>query len=127
MATDVRAFTATIPAGTLATAPAFIDMSMPSRIVRSVRWRVPDGPFGTMGFALTSGQQRVIPSGSGEWIIANDEWDEVPLVGQISSGAWQLMGYNLGIYPHTVYVTFYLEPMTVAESGGALSPLAIAP
>lgn len=127
MAAEVRTFAATIPAGTPIASPAFIDMAMPPRLVRAIRWRVPTGPFGQMGFAFASGRQQIFPWQPGTWIVANDEDDTIPLYGMIESGAWQLMGYNLGLYDHTVYVTFQLDIPGVSAAGGALQPLTIAP
>jgi hypothetical protein len=125
MAREVRNFAVTIPAATLTTAPYVEDLTMPARQVIEVRVRVPPGPSGLVGWALGSAGERVLPWGEGQWIVADDEAISWPLEGQIESGAWQLQGYNLGVYDHTVYVTFLLDtPGTRATSMG-LAPLEI--
>lgn len=109
MASEVRNFAVTVPAGTAIAAPLVSALSMPARIVRSVRVRVPPGPAGVVGWALGAAGVRILPWGDGQWIVADNEWIEWPLEGQITSGAWQLVAYNLGIYNHTLYVTFQLD------------------
>lgn len=120
MAREVRQYAVTITAGTTQAAPSLTTLTMPARIVRKVRVRVPKGPSGLMGFALASGGVPVIPWGSGQWFVTDDEEIILELDGQITSGAWQLRGYNTGVYDHTVQLTFYLDPPQVAVvPGGA--------
>lgn len=109
MADEVRTFAVTVAAGTPSTAPQVTDLAMPARTVREVRVRVPPGPAGTVGFALASSGVQVVPWNTGGWLVANDETMAFPLAGQIDSGAWQLMAYNLGVFAHTLYVTFLLD------------------
>lgn len=108
MATEVRTFAATIAAGTPSTAPTVTAMAVGTRIVERVQILVPPGANGLVGFALRAAGQQVIPYGSGQWIVANGETIDWPLDGQIESGAWSLLGYNNGIYPHTLQVRFLL-------------------
>lgn len=115
MAREVRQYAATITAGTTVAAPMRIPLSMPARIVRRIRWRVPPGPSGLMGWRLGSGGVAVIPWNDGAWIIADDEWDEWLPEGQITSGAWELQGYNGGTLDHTVYLTFELDPPQLVD------------
>lgn len=126
MAAEVRNFAATIPAGTPITAPVTVSLAMPPRIVRAVRWRVPPGPAGVMGWALAAAGVAIIPWNVGGWIVANDEYDEWPLDGQISSGAWQVQGYNTGVYAHAVFLTFLLDPVSAGPPAFATAPLALA-
>jgi len=126
MASEVRNFAPQIPAGTAIAAPVTISLAMPPRIVTKIRWRVPEGAFGQMGFRVAMSGVSIIPWNAGQWIIANDEWDEITLDNYPTSGAWQLIGYNLGIYPHTVYLKFELQTVSVAASAPALAPLHIA-
>ncbi len=128
MAREVRNFAVTVPAGTQASAPQVTALTMPARIVRRVRVRVPPGPAGLVGWALGAAGQRVLPWGPNQWIVADNEaivWD---LDDQITSGAWQLQAYNTGVYAHTLYVTFELDPPPRAGSvGGLFAPLAVGP
>jgi hypothetical protein len=110
MAREVRHYGVTIPAGTPIAAPTTTALTMPARIVRKVRIRIPPGPNGSVGFALASSGVPIIPWGPNQWFVADNEVIELPLEGQIDSGAWQLRGYNTGAYPHTIYLTFELDP-----------------
>lgn len=109
MVAEIRTAQATIPAGTPQAAPVTVNVSFPDRIVRAVRWRVPRGPGGLMGWALTSDGVPVIPVTPGTWIVADGEADDWPLDGYPTAGNWQVTGYNTGVYPHTVYLTFLLD------------------
>ena len=83
---------------------------------------MPPGPAGTLGFRLGSGGVQVIPINPGGWVITDDEvigWD---LTSQITSGAWQLISYNVGSLPHTVYVRFLLDLVTGSANAPALIP-----
>ena len=113
---EVRSFAVTIPAGTVQSAPYTADVFMPSREVAWVKWRVPPGPSGLMGWRLSmSGGQVVLPAGGGYIVADNDSstWD---LFGQPDGGYWEVTGYNTDIYDHTVYLDF---GVTVPGSGPA--------
>lgn len=116
MASEVRNFGVTVPANTTKAAPQVTPLTMPARIVRHVRVRIPPGPAGQVGFALASGGVPILPWGTDQWMVGDDESIEWPLEGQLESGAWQLRAYNLGVFDHTLYVTFQLDPLTVAGS-----------
>jgi len=122
MAAEVRNFAVTVPAGTAITAPQVTDLAMPARVVRKIRVRIPPGPSGAVGWALGAAGERVLPWGPGQWIVADDEAIEWELVDQITSGAWQLQAYNTGVFDHTLYITFLVDPP--AAAGSALYPLA---
>lgn len=125
-AAEVRSFAVTISAGTPLAAPVTTPVAFPSRTVLAVRWQVPPGPSGLMGWRLTmSGGVPVIPSGGG-WIIADDAADTWQVRDQPDSGAWEVTGYNTGTYPHTVYLDFMLEPVAV-PAAAAVPDLAPAP
>ena len=121
-AVEVRSFAAVIPAGTTADAPVTVDVSFPPRVVTAIRWRVPPGPAGLMGWRLTmSGGVAVIPVGGG-WIIANDETETWPLTDQPDSGSWEVTGYNTGGYDHAVYLDFLLDLVGTAAAAPDLVP-----
>lgn len=109
MSVEVRQFTALIPAGTPITAPVTVDMSFPPRQVDTIEIRVPPGPNGNVGFALQNSGVTVIPYDSDAYIVTNDDSIEWNLSGQITSGSWQLIGYNNGASDHAVYVRFLVS------------------
>jgi len=119
-AAEVRSFAVTIPAGTAETSPLTTDIFFPPRDVVAVRWKVPPGPSGMMGWRLTmSGGNAVIPAGGG-WIIADGESATWPLDDQPDSGYWEVTGYNTGAYDHTVYLDFLLDLVGQAVTTPAL-------
>ncbi len=125
MATEVRNFAVTVPAGTLVAVPQITALTMPARIPRSVRVRVPPGPSGVVGWALGAAGVRVLPWGAAQWIVADNEWIEWPLDNQIRSGAWELHAYNVGSYNHTLYVTFQLDMPGRPVAAALARPLSI--
>lgn len=109
MPDQVFAFAATIPAGTAVASPTTTSMTLPTRFVRRIVTKVPPGPAGFMGFRIAAAGVQIIPINVGAWIITDNEemtWD---VSNMIESGAFQLIGYNTGIYAHTVYVRFEVD------------------
>jgi hypothetical protein len=98
-----------VPAGTMKSAPLVTDISFPERLVLAVSWRVPPGPSGLLGWALTSAGTPVIPIQPQTYVITDNQADTWDLEGYLDSGNWQVTAYNTGIYPHTVYLTFLLD------------------
>lgn len=122
MADQVRHFTATIPAGTPIAAPVVVDISFPPYIVESIEWRVPPGPLGVMGWRLTMGKVQVLPTAGDLWIIADDHSATIRPSPDLSSGAWQVTGYNTGANPHSVYLAFHLHLINPAPPAVQLVP-----
>jgi hypothetical protein len=128
MAVEVRNFQVSVPAGTAQASPQVTALTLTARIVQAVRVRVPPGPAGLLGWALSAAGTRILPWGANEYMIMDNEIIEWPLEGQIETGAWQLQAYNTGVYAHTVYVTFLLRPVGSRPGPGVLfSPLVITP
>lgn len=116
MAQEIREFAVLVPHGTPKTAPAVTNIRFPAREVIAVSWKVPPGPSGLMGWALTSAGTPVIPIQQGTYIVTNDQADTWDLEGYLDSGNWQVTAYNTGLYDHTVYLTFLLNlPGTAAS------------
>lgn len=109
MASEIRSFAVTIPAGTPLTAPVTVPIVFPPRTVVQVDWQVPPGPAGLMGWALTIDGQPVIPRNPGAFIVADARIQSWPLEGYPDQGQWQVTGYNTDIYDHAVYLDFLLE------------------
>lgn len=115
MAQEIREFAVLVPAGTAVTSPLVTNISFPAREVTAVSWRVPPGPSGLMGWALTSAGTPVIPIQQGAYVVTDNQSDTWDLEGYLDSGNWQVTAYNTGLYGHTVYLTFLLDlPGTVA-------------
>jgi len=123
MASEVRSFTVTVPAGTTAAAPFTLDCSFPPRQVDGIEIIVPPGPNGVLGFNIANSDVTVIPYDSDGWIIASDEKIAWQLDGYINSGSWQINAYNTGTLPHTFYVRFLLSTVGQSASAGVTAPL----
>jgi hypothetical protein len=109
VARELRAFSATVPAGTPQSAPVTFDMSFPTRIVDNIAVFIPPGANGVVGFAIANAGIPIIPYNQPAFLVGNGEVVPIPLTDQITSGSWQLVAYNAGQYPHTLYVRFYLS------------------
>lgn len=120
MAIEVRAFQVTIPAGTPITTPFRQSIKFPVRKVDVLEWRVPPGPSGLMGFAVSMGGVNVLPTVPGTYIVADDEHSEWSLTDLPDSGDWQVSGYNTGVFDHTVYLRWLVDRVT---SGNTRSPI----
>lgn len=122
MATSVFAQQATITAGTPLASPMTVDISIPSNQIDIIRWRVPPGPRGNLGWQLTMGGALVIPEQPGTYIVADNEYDDWTISGLPDSGAWQVTGYNTGSNNHTVYLYFHVTPIAlVGTTGGDIT------
>jgi hypothetical protein len=61
-----------------------------------------------MGWKLTmSNGQSVLPI-NGQFIVTDNRADAWPVTSQPDSGQWEVTAYNTDVYPHTVYLDFFL-------------------
>lgn len=113
MASRVEVFDLTVPAGTAIATPVTLPTSMDDGVVQRLEMRWPPGPSGLVGLRLRHSQQVVIPYSVNAWIISDSEpiyWD---LQGYPTGNAWDFLGYNLGVYPHTIQVRFLLDEIAM--------------
>jgi hypothetical protein len=103
----------TVPAGTAASSPLVLDVSFAAGVVTAVQIVIPDGHAGFTGLQIAQAHQQVIPIGSGQWIIGNDDKIDWDVDDQLDNGNWQLIGYNTDIFPHTFYVRFLVNEITL--------------
>lgn len=129
MAAEIRAYTLTIPAGTTPTAPLVLDVSFPARVVDAVQVIVPPGPSGLVGWCIMNSRLRVIPYDSDPWIITAGESITWPLSNQVTSGSWQVAGYNTGSVDHAVFFRFLLSllPAASAPASNLIDEAALTP
>lgn len=121
----VYSFACPIPAGTAIATPATTNLTMPEYVVEWIEWTAPSGWNGMVGFYFAHLGNQALPfaSGAPNWIITNNDHRHWDLTDQTDSGAWQLVGYNLGTFPHTLYVQFGLSvPASVAASTALIVP-----
>lgn len=122
MAREVHSFDVTVPAGTLKAAPQVTNLGIPPRDVREIEVIIPPGPRGVVGFQLAAAGQQMLPYEPGAFFVSDHEKIAWPVEEQITSGAWQLIAYNTGQYPHTLEVRFLVDLPRPAPAG-ALLPL----
>lgn len=109
MADRIEAKQITVPAGTLISAPQVSDLAiLPGRVI-GFEIIVPPGPSGLAGFQIMHSNQRIIPFGDDNWIIADDEKIEWPLNRSLVGDYWQFRAYNIDIYEHTFYVRMLID------------------
>lgn len=119
MATQVRQFTATIPANTAKTALYTSPIALDYVDIESIDLEVPPGPAGLMGFYLARSGQQWIPYESGEFLVWDDRFDSWYLTDQPTASGWEIVGYNLDVYDHDVVVRFHTNPITPPSAGSA--------
>lgn len=122
MAEEIQHFTATIPASTPARTPFTVQIPTSVRTVTQIDWRVPKGPMGVLGWQVAMGGVRVFPLGNDLWVLANGEHGSWPVTNAPDSGAWEVIGYNIGTNPHSVYLTFHCNPVVRAPQRPAPIP-----
>lgn len=103
--------------------PQVTDIVFPVRQVQRIRIRIPPGPSGLMGFALTMGGAPVLPYESGTYFIADNEVIDLGVEDLPTTGAWQVSSYNLGLYPHTIYLDFTVSLPDLPSSSSSFQPL----
>lgn len=123
MAVEVWSFPVTIPAGTTKAAKFSAPLQMPPRTVDELDVLIPPGPRGMMGFSLGAAGTSILPQTPGQWIVTDNEIIHWPLSGQFDSGSWELFGYNLGQFDHTVTVRFLVSVPAVPASAAAFAPI----
>jgi hypothetical protein len=111
VAQEVHQFSCTIDPGTTPDSPAVFPLEIAYYDLESLDLEVPPGPNGLVGFYIALSGQEWFPWEQGEWIIWNDRTENWPTNDQSINGTWQLIGYNLGQYEHTVTVRFHVNPI----------------
>lgn len=106
MHTIVRPFAITIPAGTLKTAPLVTLTQFSPDVVEHVQWRFPNGCNGFVGIQLGARGVPVFPQGALNFLVHNGSVNGYDLEDHHTTGDWSIIAYNLGTFPHTVYVEF---------------------
>jgi hypothetical protein len=93
--------------------------------VRAVRFRIPPGPLGTVGFNLAMAGTSILPSNRNSWYVGDDEAFDWPLDNQPDSGAWQFRAYNTDTFDHTIELTFLMDLVQDRAAAAGFPPLAL--
>lgn len=119
MAEQTQQFVIVTPAGTPATSPLVSQLTLPEAQVDGIETEVPPGPAGLLYYQLTVSGAQVVPITAGTFFQQDDQHSFWPLSGYPTTGDWQLVSYNLGVYPHQVTVRFHLSFPEWAQQGPA--------
>lgn len=118
MATSLTEFACLIQAGTSFASPVTVNCDVGTNEVESIRWRVPPGNRGNLGWWLAMNGTQVLPDRLGTFVVADGEWDTWVVGGLPNTGTWELIGFNNGSHDHTVYLTFFTSPVS---TGGVVT------
>jgi hypothetical protein len=121
MALQSIIFAVTVPTTATAASPQATNIALGPRLVRAIDIVVPTGVNGVVGFRLGLAGQSVIPANAGAWDVTSGEVVHHELSNLPNSGAWQLIAYNSGQYPHTLQVRFTVDLTVNTDSHGAMT------
>lgn len=116
-------FAATIPAGTAIASPVTIPTTFHQREVNAIRWIIPPGALGVVGFYIGMRGLQLFPSSTGTWFVRSGHAGGVSVEDMPNTGDWSVTGYNTGAFNHTIYVTFEVSLIKREPSSPELSSL----
>ena len=115
MASQHFNFTLTVPAGTAQSAPVSKALPCPGMVVDTITVRLPTGQCSTVGFALLYGGGQHYPSVPGTWEVLTVATEDYEVPESYDSGAWSIVAYNTGKYPHTLTIVLVAEKRRPAD------------
>jgi hypothetical protein len=104
--TLVYPFSVTIPANTPKAAPVVVPTVFEPNIVNRVEWLFPQGCAGMVGIQIGARSVPVIPSNRALFLTRTGDSSGFDTEDMHDSGDWSVIGYNTGLFPHTIQVTF---------------------
>jgi hypothetical protein len=93
--------------------------------VEFIEITMPPGLNGVVGFRLASNGAQMIPAVNGSWFIGSGQVKKWDLTNQITTGSWQLIAYNTGIYAHMLLIDFGLDYLG-SPVPSAITPISVA-
>lgn len=125
MAQRIIPFTVLVNPGTTPTTPLAHPLNFGPADVVQIDVMVPPGPAGFVGFFIGNGGGQYVPEGAGQFITPDDKYLMFPVDGAPNNGNWNVTAYNTGNYPHTLYVYFHVNNLTVAEANALATPIGL--
>jgi hypothetical protein len=125
-----HSFPVTIPAGTPKAAPLVTLTRFEQNTVDRIEWVFPDGCNGQVGIQIGARAIPIIPNDKTQFFIRSGSAQGVDVEGLHNTGDWSVIGYNTGVFPHTVDVTFRVhrniqpEPIPAYLAADAIELLA---
>ena len=83
---------------------------------------IPDGHYGLTGLALLQANQQIIPWVAGSFLVANNETLNFPISLPLDTQQWSVQTFNTGKYPHTFYIRFSVNEVTLPTASFLPSP-----
>lgn len=120
MATRVEMTDVTIPAGTAKATPVIIPVNFDDGRVDRIEMRWPPGPSGLVGLQVRHSKQVIIPYAVNTFLVSDNEIIAWPLEGYPEANMWDVVGYNIDAYDHTIQFRWLI---TDAVPGVSLAPL----
>ena len=102
----IKRFDVTIPAGTLKIAPLAVATRFEDNQVERIEWLFPTGCQGQVGIQIGSRSVPVIPDNPALFFVRSGDSSGFDLDGMHTTGDWSVIGYNTGVFAHTIQVTF---------------------
>lgn len=123
MAERVLQHVTTIPVGASVAAPHVEQLGFTDWQVEQIDLLVPSGPSGMMGFYLANNGIPWVPRALGEWLVMDDQKLTVTPTGYPSGTGWEIVGYNLGAWPHNVIALFHVNPIVAPGERDVVLPV----
>jgi hypothetical protein len=105
--TTVRHFSVTIPAGTPQGTPLTTPTTFEPDVVERVEWLFPHGCNGLVGIQIGARSVQVLPTTPGALFKRSGDSHGIDLQEVHVTGDWSVIGFNTGVNPHTIDVTFH--------------------
>jgi hypothetical protein len=79
--------------------------------------------MGVFGWQIAMDGVIVFPVDSDKFVVADNQSGTWNVTGAADSGAWQVIGYNTGANPHSVFLAFHCDLPSRADLVTAAYPL----
>ena len=106
-------FDVTIPAGTAKASPLVTLCQFEQGDVDRIEWVFPPGCQGQVGIQIGARSVPIYPKPSTAFVIRSGALGGHAIEDAHNTGDWSVIGYNTGVFPHTIQVTFFshrIEP-----------------
>jgi hypothetical protein len=113
--TIINPFAVTIPAGTPKAAPLVTVTRFNQNVVERIEWVFPDGCNGQVGIQIGARATPVLPGDVNQFFVRSGAAQGFDLEDMHNTGDWSVIGYNTGVFPHTILVTFVAHRIITPE------------
>jgi hypothetical protein len=104
--TLVYYFAVTIPPGTPQAAPLVTPTTIEPNEVQHIEWLFPPGCNGKVGIQIGARNVPVLPLGGTTFLTRSGDSHGMDVEDFHETGDWSVIGFNTGLNPHTIRVTF---------------------